>query len=596
MKSLVNLHLSVLRNVGQLCNVDVAMDEMNLIHRAQGEGDGYLTIVLPKLAKALEKGLSDGFWPSQDVGSTWDHHRGLPRFLGGFLTRVFDRSGSLLDSPDTNCIWAVRQFCYLTHKVERECSPKRTALAFSQFVQTDEELGKSWELVDPVLLEDLKKVFILLFGDMMDHIEGVIASYDLIPSHGPGAVAERLGPVGKREFAYWPERLETVFPHWRYQSNLPKWKADCGSPLDSEIPVRVISVPKTQSTPRIIAIEPAAMQYAQQGLKREIYEYVARSGLNSLIGFAEQERNQELARQGSISGSLSTLDLSEASDRVHAELVWSLLERWPHVLDFVSSTRSRIADVPEHGIIHLQKFASMGSALTFPIESMVFLAITSLAVRQEGRINISLKTLRGKVSVYGDDIIVPTYATSRAIHLLEHFGAKVNRNKSFWSGSFRESCGAEFYNGTDVSVVRLRQELPSSRGDAAQIAALIDFRNRCLLAGLWGVVREIDEELESFIELPHVSASHPPVGYLHLISFTGNSQLKVRYSEPLQRFEHRVSYLRGMSKTYRIDGEAGLLEWFHGSLTREDLLDRYASQERATSFCIKRGWTSVQQH
>jgi len=365
-------------------------------------------------------------------------------------------------------------------------------------------------------------------------------------------------------------------------------------PISEEQPVRVVSVPKTQSTPRIIAIEPSVMQYAQQGLKRELYELVGRGPLKDVLGFQDQTRNRELAHRASLTGSLGTLDLSEASDRVHWYLVYEILRDFPHLWDFVWATRSHAADVPFYGVLPLQKFASMGSALTFPIEAIVFTILTVAGVEQARNRRLQAGDLPGLVSVYGDDIIAPVDSIDYVISWLEHFGAKVNRRKSFWNGKFRESCGAEYYDGTDVSVVRLRSELPSSRSDAAEIAALVDFRNRAFFAGLWTVVTAVDEGLEPFIRLPYSSASSDERhAYLHRATFLPVSRSGSRWDPDLQRDERRVPVLTSRAESYRVDGEAGLLEWFHDALRRDDLVDRFDSEERATSFSIKRRWVRI---
>jgi hypothetical protein len=368
-------------------------------------------------------------------------------------------------------------------------------------------------------------------------------------------------------------------------------------PISDEQPVRVVSVPKTQSTPRIIAIEPSVMQYAQQGLKRELYELIGRGPLSKVLGFQDQERNRQMAATSSTNGRMGTLDLSEASDRVHWFLVLRMLEPFPHLQEFVLATRSTRADVPFHGVIPLQKFASMGSALTFPLEAIIFLILSVAGIEQAEHRRLQSRNLPGLVSVYGDDIIVPVGAIDHVIDWLEHFGAKVNRRKSFWNGKFRESCGAEFFDGTDVSVVRMRSELPSSRDDAAEIAALVDFRNRAYRAGMWHVVRDVDKGLEPFIDLPYASATSKEAdAFLHRSTFTPIQQRAIRaqaWNDTLHRWDVRVPVLVSHGKVYRVDGEAGLLEWFHDVLRRDDLVDRFDSEERSTSFSIQRRWISV---
>ena len=67
MKSLVTLHLAVLRDAGFLCATNVSRDAERLIARTEHEGESFLTLTLPLFVKALEKGLHDGLWPRHDV-------------------------------------------------------------------------------------------------------------------------------------------------------------------------------------------------------------------------------------------------------------------------------------------------------------------------------------------------------------------------------------------------------------------------------------------------------------------------------------------------------------------------------------------------
>jgi hypothetical protein len=594
MKSLVTLHLSLLGSLSQLCSVDTARDAKYVRNRVEDEGDGFLTITLPLFAKALERGLEDGLWPRQVVTS-FGYHRGLPTFMSGFLTRIFDRDGVLLDDPDTDCIWAVRQFCYLTHKIEREATPERVSAAYAQFVKTDAELMGLPGRIDLARLHKFVRQFHKLFGELCSEWDRKIAHYELVPKHGPGSVADRLSQKEKRDYDYWTHRLEGVFPFWRYTRNTGYASSGTMRSIDCETPVRVITVPKTQATPRIIAIEPSSVQYAQQGLKREMYEDIGRHrDLSQILGFRDQSRNRAMARSASITGSHATLDLSEASDRVHWYLIFQMFRHFPHLWDFVWATRSMKASVPGHGVIPLQKYASMGSALTFPLEAMVFTTLAACGMNEGSEKPFRARDLVGLLSVYGDDIIVPVDTTAAVIDWLEHFGAKVNRRKSFWTGKFRESCGAEYYDGTDVSVVRTKHELPSSRRDAAELAALVDLRNRAYRAGLWSFCADIEKSVSSLYRLRHhqvtpeqvdTGESLPFIGY---DSFTPVHHRDWRVNHDLQTREIVVPVLKALSETYALDDEAGLLEWFHHSLRQADLVDRYDKRERGTSFFIKR--------
>nr|QDH89759.1 MAG: RNA-dependent RNA polymerase [Leviviridae sp.] len=102
----------------------------------------------------------------------------------------------------------------------------------------------------------------------------------------------------------------------------------------------------------------------------------------------------------------------------------------------------------------------MGSALCFPMEAMVFTTLIFLGIQRSLNKPLyprDLKRYVGSVRVYGDDLIVPVDQVPSVVRTLEHFGARVGSDKSFWTGKFRESCGREYFNGHDVSITRVRQ-------------------------------------------------------------------------------------------------------------------------------------------
>lgn len=590
MKSLVTLHLAVLQDAGLLCATNVSRDAERLIARTEHEGESFLTITLPSFVKALEKGLHDGQWPRHDVTS-FAHVKGLPAFLRGFLSLVFHDDGSIRDDPDVNAVWAVRQIGNLSQKIERECTPERVDAAYDTFIETDNELRSFFEDSNPSdeLWAAFDKVALALFGEIFNDLETLVSKFDLIPRHGPGAVADRLDHVQRWDFDYWTERLESVFPHWRFTSNANGQVIRDLVPIEDEIPVRVIDVPKTQKTPRMIAIEPSTVQYAQQGLKRELYRLINGSSLAGILGFTDQERNQVLAHAGSVDGSLATLDLSEASDRVHVDVVKRLFSRWPHLGDYVMATRSLAADV--RGERHaLAKFASMGSALTFPVEAMVFTIIAFMGCRKLG-VPLSARAAHGRISVYGDDIIIPVDAVDDVFGYLEAFGFKVNRHKSFWTGKFRESCGKEYFEGTDVSIVRLRAEVPTSRRDAALVNRFTDFRNRAYRAGLWRTVKAADEILHQVLSIPHrhvADQDAAPFDGLALDTVL-RTKWRGRWNADLQTWTEAYPSVKPVRRPYRVDGEGGLLKWFFENHDRsaQYQTDRYEGQERAHTFRIK---------
>lgn len=372
------------------------------------------------------------------------------------------------------------------------------------------------------LLADVQRTFMLMFGDVLADVERKYYEDELRPKHGPGATADYLKGNQKWYFPTWPERLERLFPYREFAQHSILASKEYPRkllPPDQEIPTRVILVPKTQVTPRIIAAEPTAMQYVQQALAVAIVEGLESHPVSSpYVGFTDQRPNQAMAHCASDEGSLATLDLSEASDRVANWLVESLLEPWPTLNEAVQACRSTRAKLPDGEVIPLIKFASMGSALTFPIEAMVFSSIVVTAIHRAVSIHVSKKTLTGPLSdmvrVYGDDIICPSVAAETVIECLEAFGFKVNRRKSFWTGLFRESCGKEYWNGRDVSVTRIRHHFPRSLRNAKEVASAVATRNLLYGAGFVEAVALYDEELTRILKghFPVVEATSPLLG------------------------------------------------------------------------------------
>jgi hypothetical protein len=470
------------------------------------------------------------------------------------------------------------------------------------------------------MYSEFQKMSNLLFRDMFTSIDRKIAYYELVPKHGPGATADKLMGNQKYYQVEWTERLEEVFPHriylfpnWRLSKQLPP--SNIREP-GSERPVRVITVPKTQKTPRIIAIEPTCMQYMQQAILEAIYEYVDQDMiLKTLIGFLDQTPNQELARKGSIDGSLATLDLKEASDRVSNQLVRSMLANHPHLNDAVDATRSRKADVPGHGVIRLAKFASMGSALCFPFEAMTFLTLIFMGIQKELNHPLTRKDINsflGKVRVFGDDIIIPKEYTHSVVRELEAFGFLVNSSKSFWNGLFRESCGKEYYFGQDVSITRVRTGLPTQRKDAREVISTSSLRNRLYRDGLWGSVRFLDNWLEARIRYyPAVEETSPAIGRHSFLrvsyadiredqelnvrgSRSTGSYPAVRWDRDLHRPLVRAYVVDGKLPINKIDDIPALLKFF---LKRGDepIVDRKHLERsgRPRSVDIKARWLPI---
>lgn len=600
----------LLEEFGERCCTSTIRDRKTAAERFEHEGVSFLTITLPAFVKELEKALEEGK-VAHDSFAGFRRRGGLPLFLGGFLERVFDRgTGRLLDNPDVESILAVRQLGLLCSKILLDCTEKRKADAINGYLKCEQEVRRADQDACAGDLEDFQRISALLFRDVFTAVDRKIYDGDITGKHGPGSTADKLLGNEKFDLTEWPARLESEFPYWEH--GIPNvrylYRYDRVSLLEpgAERPVKVTLVPKTLKTPRVIAIEPTAVQYMQQGIMEQLVEHLERDQtVRELIGFTRQSPNQVLACEGSLNGLLATLDLSEASDRVSNQHVRVMLQRWPSLFRAVDATRSRKADVPGHGVIRLAKFASMGSALCFPMEAMVFLSLIFLGIERELKRRLTRKdilSLRGQVRVYGDDLIVPVRYVPSVISALETFGFRVNAHKSFWNGKFRESCGKDYYDGHDVSVCRVRRVLPASRLDVREIISTVSLRNQLYLAGLWRTAKYLDGLLGPLL-------GEYPVLYpdLDSIAFTGKpgtgSPLLGRQSfvagfGPLRRIDPdlQVPLVRGYEIRSRspispISGEGALLKGFlkRGEQPFADR-DHLERQGRPQSVNIKLRW------
>lgn len=215
----------------------------------------------------------------------------------------------------------------------------------------------------------------------------------------------------------------------------------------------IIFVPKNAKTDRIIAVEPSMNGFIQKGFGRFIRKRLReRAG----IDLNNQSINQSLAQYGSITNRLATIDMSMASDTIAKELVRELLsDEW---FELLSTCRCEQGTVKGTDVtVWFQKFSSMGNAFTFELESLIFYALSQACVDQlrEGQGDGVSNT----VSVYGDDLIVPSYSADLLLRVLDFCGFTVNVKKSYFDGAFRESCGKDYFLGTDVRPFFIKERI-----------------------------------------------------------------------------------------------------------------------------------------
>lgn len=210
---------------------------------------------------------------------------------------------------------------------------------------------------------------------------------------------------------------------------------------------KVMFVPKTALIDRTIAVEPRMNIFAQLGLGTMLRRRLKRF---AKLDLDDQQPNRFLAQLGSGSGSLATVDLVSASDTIAREFVRSMLpEPWYNALDWVRSKTGSL----DGEVFWYEKFSSMGNGYTFELESMLFYALT-LAVCETLSADLSA------VRVFGDDIVCPVECLDLLEEVLTFCGFRFNKSKTYKSGLFRESCGADFFDATNVRPF-FQKEIPT---------------------------------------------------------------------------------------------------------------------------------------
>ena len=605
MKSPMPLIEALMADASRGCSTSLQRDILTISRRYQREGISFVTITLPNFSDWLVRSI-EARTALHDIFCFFHKAKtsSLPAFLQGLTSQIFDSAtGVLLPVPSVEAIFFIRQVCMSFKKIRIECSTKRTQSAFAAYVKCEEDIHE-------------KDIGAYSPDSYFDRVSGIVWNdvlqtrtpsglygweyYDtsnLLPRHGPGATADGICGNHKFQIQRWYQRMDSVFPLDSFALPNSSWSSEEIDVLEpeAELPVKVVAVPKTLKTPRIIAEEPAHVQYVQQALFEVLVPLIERSKLAGLsVRFTSQKENQAAALHSSQIGTtmrLATLDLKEASDRVSLELVKRSLYRFPELCEMLLAARSTRAQVPGFGLISLSKFASMGSALCFPIEAMMFYIIVISAILKARHICPSCRSIQHtshEVHVYGDDIIVPVDMVPCVIEALQSFGLVVNLNKSFWKGNFRESCGVDAFDGHDVTPTYVRQVQPVTRHSVEALTSWIELSNNFHSKGCWIAADFCRSVVEDLIgPLPLVNEYSSSLGlttFTKTVSITG-------WNSFYQRYSVRGFRLYAPLPKSHIEGRAALMKFY---LKRSDKpyddkkhLERFG---RPVCAYIKRRW------
>lgn len=180
---------------------------------------------------------------------------------------------------------------------------------------------------------------------------------------------------------------------------------------------RVTTVPKNNSRDRVITCESLWTMIAQLSYASDIKRQLLKKHNVDL------DNTQQIHRLRIMSG-VATIDFSKASD---SNWMIVLRQLWPSKqYKQLERLRTGIFETSE-GFTPLNMFAPMGCGCTFEVMTLTLLAHAMV--------------LDSGASVFGDDVIIASEAAAQFCTNVTMQGWKVNQDKSFLTGNFRESCG-----------------------------------------------------------------------------------------------------------------------------------------------------------
>lgn len=590
MKSLLGLIRSLFHDLERLHPgvSGLGRDLLTIEARVKDEGDGFLSVALPAYGKIFDQSLANGRMASVP-GFSRVRNGQIPRFLSGIVSHVFDsKTGLLKDTPATDCILTIRQLSYLCKKYlpRDDRASTLTRQALDDFKKTEAEI----RVLFPPDLERLGRVASFTLPDLERVLE-------FKGRHGPGAVFEGYSSNQKWSDLYhrlvdYDDRLMMLgydLQAFAWNPGLHDEPANTSSPDRCS---RLVTVPKSCSALRTITVEPAVNQFSQQALNATLRREIRRCHiLSRCLNLDSQVPNQQLALEGSRLRNWCTIDLSSASDLMSNELVHAVFANFPRFLEMMQAFRTPDVKL-ENSVLHLKKYAGMGNATTFPVQSIVFaiIAITAITSSEKFLTNEKVRNAARCVRVFGDDIIVKTEHYSRVADWIDFCGLKINRGKTFSEGNFRESCGVDAFDGTDVTPAYLRHDPDVTSTDPNQLASLVSTSNQLWFRGYYEASNYLKGCVENAIgKLPLVPIDSSGLGW-HTRQNVTSFQ---RWNKDLHRFELRTYVPTPIRRSDVLDGYPALLKFFHSPRIGEDDPNHLRSSVRKFQLKLKKRWVQA---
>jgi hypothetical protein len=390
--------------------------------------------------------------------------------------------------------------------------------------------------------------------------------------HGPGAVFDSSEGKDKWSFGNLPGLPLKLFKG--QHSYLPQ--GDC----EVERRSRLCVVPKDFRGHRLICIEPKELMFYQQGLMRTIFQIVETNLVaRACIDFHDQRKSNKLSR----SLKFSTIDLSDASDNLRLRLCRYLFPK--EVLDALTKGRSSHVELPNGDVVKTTTMFTMGNALCFPIETLVFYALALSTMLCDSGQLWRLSSPKGLLSfvrsnplrVFGDDIIVPNKYFESVCKTLAGCGLVVNKEKSCFMTPVREACGSWFFLERDCTIVKLKLDAVENFSDWISVRETVKL---LFQGGFTRTAKLVKSELDKFYRIPLLGLDRicdcaPDSRRFNKANSDGSNY---------QRLEFRLPSL-SLGKPDVLNGDIGLYSYFTGRGSH------VAPRDGAS--CVKWGWESL---
>lgn len=507
-----------LYNAFKAMSFDVDLDPFTrryCLKRIRFEGYKFLTVTLPSLSKAVLRSLELGYF-ERPLGFQWKG-KSLAIF-SRFLNKIFDRkTGAVLENVDPLAVYSLRQVCEYCYKLALPFDEAQVSEYTDNFVETDLSVPDSE--YDYAYVDQLRKDFETFFPQLARAtVDDILSKYR--PRSGPGTFSgAEPGWYMRKEFDY---DVDPSFAHLAWASR-PTRSSPMPRVASDPSVAELLFVPKDSRGPRVIIREPYSRLRYQLAFNSFLAKGLEKATRNR-VNFQDQQVNRRLAESSSSAGDYATLDLKEASDRVSYTIMKHIFRNSPGLLHFLLRRTTHVV-LPNGNLHYMRKLSGMGSGYTFP--SMSLLIYLTVVRTISTRTGIPYKEVSRDVYVYGDDLIVRGRFVASAADALQRVGLMLNTEKSYYRGRFRESCGGDYYDGQDVTPIRLRlsgskfrQASTSSKTSkicspafSNAVVQLERHARECVRAGLLHLSESYYRILERHLgRLPDVAGDSPVLG------------------------------------------------------------------------------------